>query len=127
MGSISNKALREIRWAGLTRAQYVAFGSDDGGVWYGDRCGCFDDRCIGYHHGDTEPCHCLQVCIDQVLEDRDRSRRIAASPELTALQAQIPVLRGYAGSLESRGYRAALLALEVALGNDVPAYSWLRA
>lgn len=125
MGSINKQALAEIRWAGLTRAAYVGFSSDDG-IWYGDRCGCFDDRCIGHHHNDGERCHCLQPCIDQVLEGIERARRVASSPELVALEAVISAIPAELRASSSAEFRAASLALELALGNDVPAYSWMR-
>lgn len=126
MGSISRDALREVRWAGLTRAAFVGFASADG-VWYGDRCGCFDDRCAGYHHVEGERCQCLQPCIDQVLESLERARIIACSPELTALEAAISALPDVDRRWSSAEYCAASLALELALGNFVPAYSWMRA
>ena len=126
MATISKQALTEIRWAGLTRASYVAFASPDG-VWYGDRCGCFDDRCAGFHHNEGEFCNCLQSCIDQVLEGLERARLIAASPELTALEAAIAALPAVDRRWSSAEYCAASLALELALGNFVPAYSWMRA
>lgn len=34
------------------------------GVWGGDTCGCFDDRCRdGYHHETWEECGCLPVIL----------------------------------------------------------------
>jgi len=35
------------------------------GAWGGDKCGCTDDRCIGYHHDATDECQCLPVMLDQ--------------------------------------------------------------
>lgn len=125
MASISKQALIEIRWAGLTRAEFVRYSSSDG-VWYGDRCGCFDDRCAGYHHEEGERCHCLQPCIDQVLEAIDRARRIAASPALSALESTITGMPDAHRRWGSADYCSACLALELALGNIVPAYSWMR-
>lgn len=125
MGTISKQALTEIRWAGLTRAQFVGFASSDG-IWYGDRCGCFDDRCAGYHHNEDERCYCLQPCIDQALEGLERVRRIAASPELSALEAAIAAVPDMDRRWSSAEYCAASLALELALGNVVPEHSWMR-
>lgn len=38
-------------------------------VWYGDTCGCPDDRCSGgYHHdGGDDQCNCLPAVLDQML------------------------------------------------------------
>jgi hypothetical protein len=36
-----------------------------GDTWYGDACGCTDDRCIGYHHDEDDDCGCLPVLLDQ--------------------------------------------------------------
>ncbi len=39
-------------------------------TWPGDRCGCPDDRCIGYHHDAGEDCPCLLALIlDRALRD----------------------------------------------------------
>ena len=54
---------------GLTIAGYTRHFFGDA-KWLGDRCGCPDDRCIGYHHeGDGESdCGCLPVCLDEYAE-----------------------------------------------------------
>lgn len=61
-----NDAAREtLHAAGLTSKRWAQLhGSDDG--WHGDRCGCPDDRCIGYHHDETEKCPCLAVLVGEV-------------------------------------------------------------
>lgn len=33
------------------------------GTWRGDKCGCTDDRCIGFHHDDREDCDCLPILL----------------------------------------------------------------
>lgn len=53
--------ITEVEWA-----QY--WGGDS--TWGGDECGCPDDQCIGYHHGQDEPCGCLKALID----DYDRAK-----------------------------------------------------
>ena len=57
-----------IRDHGITIAEYVrkAGGSTDGD-WHGDRCGCSDDRCIGFHHDENEDCGCLPVLLEEAL------------------------------------------------------------
>lgn len=148
MATINRDALQDIRWAGLTRAQYVAEYSTDG-TWYGDRCGCPDDRCIGYHHLADQECGCLDPAIRYVLEARHRAETIAVSPELAALSAEVTATyqaltnefvrfphaadreEGSTGCAAVRHQRQmhadASLALELALGNVVPEYSWMRA
>lgn len=39
--------------------------------WRGDRCGCTDDRCIGYHHDAGEECGCLPVLIKTYIAKRE--------------------------------------------------------
>jgi hypothetical protein len=56
----------EIQGAGLTVADYVRRFCPDG-QWTGDRCGCTDDRCVGFHHDEHEDCGCLPVLIRDVL------------------------------------------------------------
>ena len=53
-------ARHEIRWGfeGATIAGYVRHYFPDG-EWRGDKCGCLDDRCIGYHHDEGDECGCL--------------------------------------------------------------------
>jgi hypothetical protein len=44
-------------------------------VWLGDKCGCTDDRCIGYHHDEDGDCGCLPVLLGQYLtESRARAQ-----------------------------------------------------
>jgi len=43
------------------------------GKWYGDRCGCPDDRCAGYHHSkgvDAWDCGCLDALLSSYLRER---------------------------------------------------------
>ena len=39
-------------------------------VWFGDACGCPDDRCIGYHHDAGEDCGCIVALLAQELRRR---------------------------------------------------------
>jgi hypothetical protein len=75
MSALRRRVLQELQLAGVTRREYVEYwdGRSDkrnGGEWHGDACGCHDDRCIGYHHDDTEDCGCFPVCLDEVLAAR---------------------------------------------------------
>ena len=56
-----------IRDYGLTIAAYVRWAGWDDGDWHGDRCGCTDDRCIGFHHDEYEDCGCLPVLLADAL------------------------------------------------------------
>lgn len=53
---------------GLSRKKYV----DEYGIkgrWWGDRCGCPDDRCMdGHHHDPHEECGCLTVLAGQLAD-----------------------------------------------------------
>ncbi len=72
MSRLSREARETIKWywAGdsrLTIAEYVRHHSPDG-VWYGDTCGCTDDRCRGFHHDPDDDCGCLPVLLDMYAE-----------------------------------------------------------
>ncbi len=49
-----------------TIAGYIRHHYPDG-KWQGDRCGCPDDRCIGYHHFNEDDCGCLEPCLDMYM------------------------------------------------------------
>lgn len=70
MTALTPAAKEQIRDAGLTVAAYVRAQRwrDDG--WWGDSCGCPDDRCRGYHHDDHEECRCLLEVIEHVLTEQ---------------------------------------------------------
>lgn len=71
MSRLSYAARQEIRWSGLTLAAYarsIGWSNNEAGRWYGDSCGCSDDRCIGHHHDANEECGCLPVLISRALE-----------------------------------------------------------
>lgn len=63
---LSREARETIRnWRGVvTIAGYVSHNYPNG-EWGGDACGCFDDRCRGYHHDLDDRCGCLPECLDQ--------------------------------------------------------------
>lgn len=88
MGTINREALAQIRDYGLTRAAYVSCFSRSG-VWYGDSCGCVDDRCIGYHHEAGESCHCLSSWIREARVIRRRREAIALDAVLVGLQSAV--------------------------------------
>ena len=88
MSALSPAAIAELDAAGITPAQWIAYGGwrervsePDGSTrwvpaaeWHGDVCGCKDDRCVGYHHDENEECGCLPVLI----EERERGREAHA-------------------------------------------------
>jgi len=51
----------------LTIAGYTRHFFGDAG-WQGDKCGCIDNRCIGYHHDDESDCGCLEPCLDMYVK-----------------------------------------------------------
>jgi len=62
--ALSPEARAAIRDAGFSAAAYARLHWSDG-EWRGDRCGCTDDRCAGFHHGNTyDYCRCLEVELD---------------------------------------------------------------
>lgn len=64
---LNSYARDTLRAANVSVAAWTrqCFGAD-ATTWYGDACGCPDDRCIGHHHADPHDCNCLTV----LLEDR---------------------------------------------------------
>jgi hypothetical protein len=63
-------AIAKLKQSGVTRYAYVDYYFGPGATWGGDRCGCVDDRCIGFHHDQTQECGCLQGWIDELLINR---------------------------------------------------------
>lgn len=55
---------------GLTPARWIAYAFPRSRRWRGDDCGCPDDRCIGYHHAEVEPCGCLPALLDEYARRR---------------------------------------------------------
>jgi hypothetical protein len=76
--ALSRQARDYIRWyapdAGVTIAGYIRSYYPDG-KWGGDTCGCFDDRCIGYHHDASDPCGCLEACLDDYVAELTKESR----------------------------------------------------
>ncbi len=67
MTQLGTEALEMLRGAGITAIDWArAHGGGD--RWRGDACGCPDDRCIGYHHGEQDPCGCLPVLVESHLD-----------------------------------------------------------
>ncbi len=73
MTRLSAEARETIKWSGLTIAAYIRdqmpHSGQDGRTWWGDKCGCPDDHCIGYHHDPDDECGCLRTLV---LETKDR-------------------------------------------------------
>lgn len=68
MATLTKQARETIKWwwasdtARTTIAGYTRYNFPDG-KWHGDKCGCVDDRCIGYHHDEQEECGCLPAWL----------------------------------------------------------------
>ena len=62
MSKLNEEARQQLDAAGISVA---AWAGHHGGssTWAGDKCGCPDDHCIGYHHEASEPCPCLRTLI----------------------------------------------------------------
>lgn len=71
MAKLTQTARETIKWdyRGLTIAGYTRHFFGDAG-WGGDRCGCVDDRCIGFHHDDESDCKCLPGWLDSYAAER---------------------------------------------------------
>lgn len=71
---LSADARDTIRWSGVSIADYVRHHAPDG-QWGGDRCGCTDDRCISYHHGEGQECGCLPVLLEMFQSERSSNQK----------------------------------------------------
>lgn len=71
MTTLTKQARETIKESGLTIAGYKRWNGYESG-WGGDRCGCPDDRCIGFHHFTEDDCGCLPVLLDQYAESLAR-------------------------------------------------------
>lgn len=70
--NLTRDAKSEIMAAGLTLRAYarsMQWADNAEGRWYGDACGCPDDRCIGYHHEEGENCGCLTSLLARALDE----------------------------------------------------------
>jgi hypothetical protein len=55
---------------GITARQWAIIQGQPDGKWYGDACGCNDDRCIGYHHDKNDDCGCLPALLEWHFRDQ---------------------------------------------------------
>jgi hypothetical protein len=64
MSELSPRALARLRAAGWTGEEWARKWASDG-RWYGDSCGCPDDRCadVRYHHDPADMCGCLDALL----------------------------------------------------------------
>jgi len=75
MTALNATAKAAIKDAGFTLAEWARMHSSPDGKWYGDQCGCPDNRCAnGFHHVGTDDCGCLPVLLDQAVTWRQAVR-----------------------------------------------------
>lgn len=60
---LNETAKATLREAGISPAAWARMHFTDG-KWYGDACGCTDDRCIGHHHDAGDDCRCLPAMLE---------------------------------------------------------------
>jgi hypothetical protein len=72
--ALSASVVAALADSGLTEADYVSRFSADG-VWYGDACGCSDDRCAGFHHDEVSDCGCFPTLLEQAIDELDLEAR----------------------------------------------------
>lgn len=63
-------AREQLDVAGITQTAWAREHFADG-IWHGDKCGCPDDRCIGYHHDAEDHCGCLPALIGMWLHGQE--------------------------------------------------------
>lgn len=64
MSKLSAEAKATLKNYGISPSQWAKIQGQTDGKWYGDECGCNDDRCIGYHHDENDECGCLYALLD---------------------------------------------------------------
>lgn len=94
MSGLNAAARQQLRWAGITQADWGYAHGGGAGPWPGDVCGCNDDRCVGYHHDDTDSCHCLETLIDELAGKRRAAAPLFAALTLTERRQLRARLRG---------------------------------
>ncbi|MFD2421610.1 hypothetical protein [Amycolatopsis pigmentata] len=62
---LNAQARETLQAAGISQAEWARLNGCPDGKWYGDACGCFDDRCIGFHHDNTDDCRCLPALLEE--------------------------------------------------------------
>ncbi len=63
MTKLNATAREALRAAGISQAAWARENGYADGRWHGDACGCFDDRCIGFHHDGPDDCQCLPALL----------------------------------------------------------------
>ena len=63
MSKLNANAREVLRDAGISQAAWARKNGFQDGRWHGDKCGCPDDRCIGYHHDENDDCGCLPALL----------------------------------------------------------------
>jgi hypothetical protein len=82
--------------AGLTVQEYARQHDYADGEWFGDRCGCPDDRCIGFHHFGQDDCGCFPVVLDLALNGQAEQAGLSVEEGRTFLgQAAAAALPGW--------------------------------
>jgi len=61
---LNDDAKAMLRDAGVSQAEWARASFPGAGRWFGDACGCIDDRCIGYHHDEADSCGCLPSLLE---------------------------------------------------------------
>lgn len=86
-----------LRDHGISTTEWtrIQFG---GSEWFGDTCGCNDDRCIGYHHDASDDCGCLPALLNNYYQDQAaiRDGRTVWTAHLRALETGAPADRAEA-------------------------------
>ncbi|MGO2555012.1 MAG: hypothetical protein ACTIA2_08285 [Brevibacterium aurantiacum] len=86
MTKMNAEARQRLDAAGISLAEWSRRHSAST-AWHGDKCGCPDDRCIGYHHDPSEPCQCLPALIrDYETEKRSSAEAAVIWAEFQAAQ-----------------------------------------
>lgn len=96
MARLNEAAKSALRDAGITQAAWVReHGDPDGKKWYGDVCGCPDDRCAnGFHHYGEDDCGCRDVLITDYLREHREFGQVQLAEYLGLTEWQFSRARG---------------------------------
>lgn len=65
MAHLNEAALATLTGYGVSPEQWFTHHGHNG-EWFGDACGCPDDRCVGHHHAVDEYCGCLRALLNEL-------------------------------------------------------------
>lgn len=92
MTTLTDTAIATLAASDVNADEYTAVMFPGSEEWLGDACGCVDDRCIGYHHDETDECHCLPAWLEDIAGKVDVLRDVGFRWDLDVLLDRLEVV-----------------------------------